>query len=397
MSTTEQDIIIVGGGISGAALAYGLSGKGRKVTVLDAPTDTNKASRTNVGLIWCQSKFLHLPEYAKWGFVSSRLYPALTKELEEISGHAIPVNYTGGIIPVLSEEDYQKRGDYIEKLREALGEYKGIEVPKETVSISKAEVDAELARMQERNARIETVDREAKTGLYVYEADGELLVFRDRGTHYILNFFLQQGARPTLPDVSKPVVTELAYRPKDADAMLSAAAYFRAIGFEEVLRRTRRTRSGASAGVQRASQQAASASRSGVSAGAAAGEAAVMDFLKQEFSTFTGCLPTEDTLREALAAGQILCAQDERGICGLLHFAPGRAASELRHLAVRADCRRQGIANALFDAYMSVTGGQKSLVWARIGNEAAERFYETHDYRPDGWNSVVLQYGGTEQ
>ena len=55
MSTTEQDIIIVGGGISGAALAYGLSGKGRKVTVLDAPTDTNKASRTNVGLIWCQS------------------------------------------------------------------------------------------------------------------------------------------------------------------------------------------------------------------------------------------------------------------------------------------------------------------------------------------------------
>ena len=71
--------------------------------------------------------------------------------------------------------------------------------------------------------------------------------------------------------------------------------------------------------------------------------------------------------------------------------------SELRHLAVRADCRRQGIANALFDAYMSVTGGQKSLVWARTGNEAAERFYETHDYRPDGWNSVVLQYGGTEQ
>lgn len=240
-------------------------------------------------------------------------------------------------------------------------------------------------------------DREAKTGLYVYEADGELLVFRDRGTHYILNFFLQQGACPSLPELSKPVVTELAYRPKDADAMRSAAAYFHEIGFEEVLRRTRRTRNGVSAGVQRASQQAVSALRSGVSAGAAVGEAAVMDFLKQEFSTFTGCLPTEDTLREALAAGQILCAQDGRGICGLLHFAPGRAASELRHLAVRADCRRQGIANALFDAYMSVTGGQKSLVWARTGNEAAERFYETHDYRPDGWNSVVLQYGGTEQ
>ena len=46
-------------------------------------------------------------------------------------------------------------------------------------------------------------DREARTGLYVYEADGELLVFRDRGTHYILNFFLQQGARPALPELDK--------------------------------------------------------------------------------------------------------------------------------------------------------------------------------------------------
>ena len=240
-------------------------------------------------------------------------------------------------------------------------------------------------------------DREARTGLYVYEADGELLIFRDRGTHYILNFFLQQGSRPSLPELSKPVVTELAYRSKDADAMFSAAAYFRAIGFEEVLRRTRRTRSGASAGVQRASQQAVSASRSGVYAGTAADKAAAMDFLKQEFSAFTGCLPTEDTLDAALAAGQILCTKDEHGICGLLHFAPGRTASELRHLAVREDCRRQGIAAALFDAYMAATGGQKSLVWARTGNEAAERFYETHDYRPDGWSSIVLQYGGTEQ
>ncbi len=125
MSTTEQDIIIAGGGISGAALAYGLSGSSRKVTVLDAPTATNKASRANVGLIWTQSKFLHLPDYAKWGFISSRLYPELTKELEEVSGNHIPVNYTGGIIPVLSEADYNKRGDYIVKLRETLGEYPG--------------------------------------------------------------------------------------------------------------------------------------------------------------------------------------------------------------------------------------------------------------------------------
>lgn len=125
MSKMEHDIIIVGGGICGVALAYGLSGEGRKITVLDTPTEVNKATRTNVGLIWCQSKFLHLPDYAKWAFISARLFPELTRELEETSGLPIKAGYTGGIIPVLGEEDFKKRGDYILKLREALGEYKG--------------------------------------------------------------------------------------------------------------------------------------------------------------------------------------------------------------------------------------------------------------------------------
>ena len=61
----------------------------------------------------------------------------------------------GGVVLTIETELYPEV---------TLGQYKGIEVPKESVSISKAEVDAELARMQERNARIETVDREAKTG-----------------------------------------------------------------------------------------------------------------------------------------------------------------------------------------------------------------------------------------
>ena len=43
-----------------------------------------------------------------------------------------------------------------------LGEYKGIEVEKETVKVLAADVKAELNRMAQRNARTETVDRKAK-------------------------------------------------------------------------------------------------------------------------------------------------------------------------------------------------------------------------------------------
>lgn len=121
----EHDIIIAGGGISGLAIAYGLVNKGYKITIVDAPTQTNKASRTNVGLIWAQSKFLHIPDYAKWGFLSVRLFPELTRELTEVSGVDIPANYNGGIIPCLGEKEYLERSEYTEKLRSALGEYKG--------------------------------------------------------------------------------------------------------------------------------------------------------------------------------------------------------------------------------------------------------------------------------
>ena len=49
-----------------------------------------------------------------------------------------------------------------------LGEYKGIEVEKETVKVLQADVKAELNRMAQRNARTETVERKAKKNDTVY-------------------------------------------------------------------------------------------------------------------------------------------------------------------------------------------------------------------------------------
>lgn len=126
-SQREYDIIIAGGGISGVAIAYGLISKNSqlKIAVLDSPTETDRASRTNVGLVWCQSKFLDKPHYAKWGFLSRRLFPELLQELKEVSGIQVPAYFEGGVIPVLSEQEYTAKGEYIEGLRQALGEYRG--------------------------------------------------------------------------------------------------------------------------------------------------------------------------------------------------------------------------------------------------------------------------------
>ena len=54
-----------------------------------------------------------------------------------------------------------------------LGDYKGIEVPKTAVSVAKSEVDAEVGRMAERSARIETVERPAqKDDTVVLDVEG---------------------------------------------------------------------------------------------------------------------------------------------------------------------------------------------------------------------------------
>lgn len=223
--------------------------------------------------------------------------------------------------------------------------------------------------------------REIANGLYIHEADGALLLFRERGDHLVMKFYLHPNAVLSLPETDRPIVTELSCRMKDAEAMANAAEQFCALGFREVLRRTRRTRKPEPFPAQTIAFPAQSEDFEDVSR-----------FLSEHFSALSGCLPTESDLRENLASGHTVITRDEQGVSGVLHFAVSRTSTEIRHLAVRADCRGRGLAGELLTAYLAATDGAKSQVWARTGNAPAEHFYEQHGYRPDGWTSAVLQY-----
>ncbi|MBP3313197.1 MAG: trigger factor [Oscillospiraceae bacterium] len=73
-------------------------------------------------------------------------------------------------MPSVTNVDFAEDGAVVLTVETALypevtlGEYKGIEVPKTAVRITEAEVEAEIDRMAQRNARILTVEREAKMG-----------------------------------------------------------------------------------------------------------------------------------------------------------------------------------------------------------------------------------------
>jgi glycine/D-amino acid oxidase-like deaminating enzyme len=124
--TKSFEVVVVGGGITGAALGYGLAKSGSRVAVVDATPTVDRASRSNMGLIWCQSKAMGNPEYVRWGFTSSRLFEPLAIELAETTGIDIAYHASGGIIPCLGEEEFNKRSYDLEVLRkEAGGKYPG--------------------------------------------------------------------------------------------------------------------------------------------------------------------------------------------------------------------------------------------------------------------------------
>ena len=58
--------------------------------------------------------------------------------------------------------------------------------------------------------------REIANGLYIHEAGGALLLFRERGDHLVMTFYLHPNAVLSLPETDRPVVTELSCRAKDA-------------------------------------------------------------------------------------------------------------------------------------------------------------------------------------
>ena len=62
----DHETIVIGGGLVGAAIAYGLTEAGAEVALLDEGDIALRASFGNFGLVWVQSKGDGMPDYARW-------------------------------------------------------------------------------------------------------------------------------------------------------------------------------------------------------------------------------------------------------------------------------------------------------------------------------------------
>jgi hydrogen cyanide synthase HcnC len=115
-STPDPDVIVVGGGLVGAAIAFGLARAGGRVCVLDEGDVAFRASRGNFALVWVQSKGMGMPEYAAWSKRSAEGWHELAQILQDETGVDVAHSQPGGFTLCLSEAELQQRIDGMRRL-----------------------------------------------------------------------------------------------------------------------------------------------------------------------------------------------------------------------------------------------------------------------------------------
>lgn len=112
----EFETAIVGGGVVGAAIGYGLAKLGRRVIIIDGADDALRASRTNFGLIWVQGKGDEYPEYHRITRQSAELWPGFASELKELTGVDVEYRRNGGLLFCVSEAQAEEEKAIGEKM-----------------------------------------------------------------------------------------------------------------------------------------------------------------------------------------------------------------------------------------------------------------------------------------
>lgn len=119
---TDIDTLVIGGGVVGVSIAYGLAGAGERVRVLDEGDDAYRAARGNFGLVWVQGKGVANPDYARWSMAASKRWPAFAEELTALTGVNLELSQIGGLSICLGEHELTERVAMLGLLRKNLGE-----------------------------------------------------------------------------------------------------------------------------------------------------------------------------------------------------------------------------------------------------------------------------------
>jgi len=95
--TRRFDVVVIGGGLVGMAIAYGLAREGQRVAVCDGADSAFRAARGNFGLVWVQGKGGRCLPYAQWSRESSERWGGFAAQLRRETGVDTGFERPGGI------------------------------------------------------------------------------------------------------------------------------------------------------------------------------------------------------------------------------------------------------------------------------------------------------------
>ncbi|MGO4525456.1 NAD(P)/FAD-dependent oxidoreductase [Microvirga sp. 2MCAF35] len=117
----EADFVVIGGGLMGSCLAWGLARQGLRVCVLDEGDIALRASRANFALVWVQGKGLGFPAYTAWTKAAAAAWPRLAAELNADTGIDVYLDQPGGFTLCLSDRELQANVDALKRLHDQPG------------------------------------------------------------------------------------------------------------------------------------------------------------------------------------------------------------------------------------------------------------------------------------
>jgi hydrogen cyanide synthase HcnC len=117
-----HDLIVIGGGLVGGAIAWGAQAQGASVVLLDEGDIAWRAARGNFGLVWVQSKGAGMPPYAHWTRQSASLWPTLATRLHQATGTDTALHQPGGLAFCLSDDEFEQRQSMIRRMHNESGD-----------------------------------------------------------------------------------------------------------------------------------------------------------------------------------------------------------------------------------------------------------------------------------
>lgn len=118
ITNRNTDVLIIGGGIVGSAVGFGIVAQGVRMIMLDEGDRAFRAARGNFGLVWYQGKGQGMRRYQEWTLEATRMWPEFAEKLYAQTGIDVAYRKPGGLSFCLGEAEFESRRNLLEKIRQ---------------------------------------------------------------------------------------------------------------------------------------------------------------------------------------------------------------------------------------------------------------------------------------